>query len=136
MGDVPRFSSLLQTLVLRMLSYHDTAKGEGRSPEAVYQAFVLGLLSNLGHEYTIRSNREAGLGRADILMIPRDAAQRGVVMEFKSYDPATPVESQLESALEQIEAKAYAAELAEQNVENVLSLAILFDGKTLHVRCA
>ena len=133
-ADVPRFQALLQQLVVSMLSYHDVAKGACRSPEAVYQAFVLGLLANLGHAYTIRSNREAGLGRADILMIPNDKAQTGIVMEFKTWDETQDATEQLEAALAQIEEKQYVAELAAQGAEQVLKLAILFDGKSLHVK--
>nr|VFK17700.1 MAG: Predicted AAA-ATPase [Candidatus Kentron sp. LPFa] len=61
-GNVPEFARHLQTLVLNMLSYHDTAGGEKKTPEAVYQSFVLGLLANLGDQYRIRSNIESGLG--------------------------------------------------------------------------
>ena len=133
-GRVPQFRSLLQDLVLSMLSYHDVGKGETRTPEAVYQAFVLGLLADLGHAYIIRSNREAGMGRADILMAPRDTSLRGVVMELKSWEEGHSAEEQLEAALAQIEEKQYAAELAAQGIEEVLRLGIVFDGKQLHVR--
>lgn len=133
-ADVARFRSLLQELVTSMLSYHDVAKGACRTPEAVYQAFVLGLLANLGHAYAIRSNREAGLGRADLLMVPRDPSQRGIVMEFKSWEDGPSAEEQLEAALAQIEEKQYPVELTAQGIAEVLQLAIVFDGKQLHVK--
>jgi len=133
-GQVPRFAALLQELVLGMMSYHDVASGGTRTPEAVYQAFVLGLLAQLGHLYTIRSNREAGTGRADIIMAPLDTSQQGVVLEFKSWEDGRSAEEQLEAALEQIEDRQYAAELAAQGVQQVLKLAVVFDGKTLHVK--
>jgi len=111
-----------------------TPRRRSRTPEAVYQAFVLGLLANLGHDYTIRSNREAGLGRADVIMAPRDRSQRGVVMEFKTWEDGRSAEEQLEAALAQIEEKQYAAELVAQGIERILRLGIVFDGKRLHVR--
>ena len=133
-GRVEQFAALLQELVLTMLSFHDTEKGAGLTPEAVYQAFVLGLLADLGHAYVIRSNREAGLGRADILMAPRDTSQHGVIMEFKSWEEGRAAEEQLDSALAQIEEKRYAAELAAEGLEQILKLGIVFDGKELHVK--
>ena len=135
-GNIPEFARHLQTLVLNMLSFHDTAGGEGRTPEAVYQSFVLGLLANLGNEYRIRSNIESGLGRADILMSPELDTQggRGIVMEFKRLGKNESMEEQLTAALAQIEEKQYASTLRAEGCDEVLSLAIVFDGKRLEVR--
>lgn len=135
-GNSSQFEALLQELVLSMLSSHDVAKGACRTPEAVYQAFVLGLLANLGHAYTIRANREAGLGRADILMMPEDRSQPGIVMEFKSFVSGHAAEEQLDAALQQIEENQYAAELTAQGASSVLALTIVFDGKQLHFKQA
>ena len=51
--------------------------------------------------YEISSNREAGLGRYDILMRPRDLSKRGIIMELKLFDPLydESVEETLSSAL-------------------------------------
>nr|VFJ42490.1 MAG: PD-(D/E)XK nuclease superfamily protein [Candidatus Kentron sp. DK] len=133
-GDVPEFVRHLQTLVLNMLSFHDTADGKGRAPEAVYQSFVLGLLANLGDQYRIRSNIESGLGRADILMSPVEAGERGIVMEFKRLGENESMEEQLTAALVQIEEKQYAATLRMEGCDKVLELGIVFDGKQLEVR--
>nr|VFK40127.1 MAG: PD-(D/E)XK nuclease superfamily protein [Candidatus Kentron sp. SD]VFK45447.1 MAG: PD-(D/E)XK nuclease superfamily protein [Candidatus Kentron sp. SD] len=117
-----------------MLSYHDTAGGEGRAPEAVYQSFVLGLLANLGDRYRIRSNIESGLGRADILMSPVEAGGRGIVMEFKRLGENQSMDRQLTAAPSQIEEKRYPATLRAEGCRAVLALAIVFDGKRLEVR--
>ena len=133
-GDVPEFARHLQTLVLNMLSYHDTASGKDKSPEVVYQSFVLGLLANLGDKYRIRSNIESGLGRADILMAPTEPGGRGIVMEFKRLGENESMEEQLQAALAQIEEKQYAATLRAEGCGEVMALAIVFDGKRLEVR--
>ena len=133
-GDVAEFARHLQTLVLNMLSYHDTAAGEKKTPEVVYQSFVLGLLANLGDQYRIRSNIESGLGRADILMSPVASGERGIVMEFKRLGEKEEMAAQLTAALEQIEKKQYAATLRDEGCGEVLELAIVFDGKRLMVR--
>nr|VFK22014.1 MAG: PD-(D/E)XK nuclease superfamily protein [Candidatus Kentron sp. MB]VFK27623.1 MAG: PD-(D/E)XK nuclease superfamily protein [Candidatus Kentron sp. MB]VFK74363.1 MAG: PD-(D/E)XK nuclease superfamily protein [Candidatus Kentron sp. MB] len=143
-GNVPEFARHLQTLVLNMLSFHDTASGKKKAPEAVYQSFVLGLLATLGDRYTIRSNIESGLGRADILMLPKEPGGRGIVMEFKRITEAGDMETQLTEALAQIQEKQYATTLRDEgrDVEgsgaregdNILALGIVFDGKRLEVR--
>ena len=133
-GEVPEFAKHLQTLVLNMLSYHDTAGGKDKMPEAVYQSFVLGLLANLGDRYRIRSNIESGLGRADILMSPTEPGARGIVMEFKWLGEGEAMEAELQAALDQIEEKQYPATLRAEGCGEVLELAIVFDGKALQVR--
>nr|VFJ57868.1 MAG: PD-(D/E)XK nuclease superfamily protein [Candidatus Kentron sp. FW] len=133
-GDVPEFAKHLQTLVLNMLSYHDTAGGKDKMPEAVYQSFVLGLLANLGDRYRIRSNIESGLGRADILMSPVEPGSRGIVMEFKRLKEGEKMERELLAALDQIEEKEYSATLRAEGCGEVLKLAIVFDGKALQVQ--
>jgi len=132
-GDVAGFEKHLQTLVLGLLSFHDTAVGKGNAPEAVYQSFVLGLVANLGHEYRIRSNIESGLGRADILMFPKRGDRRGIVMEFKRLKKGQKIEHQLEAALAQIEEKGYGAEMRAEGVRDILALAVVFTGKRLMV---
>jgi hypothetical protein len=53
-------------------------------PEAVFHAFVLGLLANLRSVYDIRSQAESGLGRADIIMITKTSRYpAGYLIEFK-----------------------------------------------------
>ncbi|MBT8420788.1 MAG: ATP-binding protein, partial [Gammaproteobacteria bacterium] len=141
-GDVAAFEKHLQTLVMNLLSYHDTAMGgaggkdggKTRSPEVVYQSFVLGLLANLGHQYRIESNIESGLGRADILMIPKTNGRQGIVMEFKRLGKGETMERKLEAALKQIEEKNYGAKMQFQGIIDILKLAIVFDRKQLQIR--
>nr|VFK62028.1 MAG: PD-(D/E)XK nuclease superfamily protein [Candidatus Kentron sp. TUN]VFK71727.1 MAG: PD-(D/E)XK nuclease superfamily protein [Candidatus Kentron sp. TUN] len=136
-GNIPEFAKHLQTLVLDMLSYHDTASSKGKTPEVVYQSFVLGLLANLGDKYRIRTNIESGLGRADILMSPMAAgqgAERGIVMEFKRLGKNESMEEELQATLDQIKEKDYPATLRTEGCGEVLELAIVFDGKQLQVR--
>ena len=94
---------------------------------------MLGLLANLGDQYRIRSNIESGLGRADILMIPVESGQRGIVMEFKRLGENESMEEQLQAALAQIKEKQYPATLRAEGCNDVLELGIVFDGKRLQV---
>ena len=117
-------------------SYFDT-RG---IPENVYQSYVLGLLAVIGDEYIIKSNRESGEGRYDILMIPRDKTQFGVVIEIKQLDIketdknlSAKINRKLQEAATQIEQKEYYKELIEHKIENIIKVPIVFVGKKAYV---
>lgn len=131
-NNMPIFQRVLNEFVVDTLSYYDTS---GRTPEKVYQAFLLGMLANSG-AYEISSNRESGLGRYDILLCPRKPNKQGVIMELKVYDPMfdESVDAVLDSALQQIEDKQYAATLRAAGVQDILKMAITFDGKRVWVK--
>ncbi|MEE4359824.1 MAG: AAA family ATPase [Desulfococcaceae bacterium] len=132
-GDAETFEFYLADTVERVLSVHDTG---GPEPEKFYHAFVLGLLVWLEGEYDIRSNREAGLGRYDMMLMPKDKSRHGIVMEFKKVNERkkeTP-EQALEKALKQMEEKKYVSELEAAGIKNILKLAIVFQGKELWMK--
>ena len=81
-ADWPAFERSLQKLILNLLSCHDL--GKDKPVESVLHAFVLGLIASLAEDFRIRSNREEGEGRADIVMSPFDRTRRGYVIEFKT----------------------------------------------------
>lgn len=131
-GDITTFGKMLQDLVLAILSYHDTA---GDEPERVYHAFVLGLFVHLQDRYAIRSNRESGYGRYDVMLIPHDTNDAGFVLEFKKIDKdddKTP-QAAMRSALQQIQDKQYAAELQAAGVRTRTGVGVVVDGKRVWV---
>ena len=132
-GDAKTFARLLGELMLATISYHDVAV---RQPEAVYQAFVLGLLVTLERTHEVTSNREAGYGRYDVLVAPRQPGQAGTVLELKviETDEGETVEAALESALNQLRERDYASALRERGVGTVHQLAAVFDGKRAFAR--
>lgn len=130
-GDVADFGRGLQELLTDALSYHDLG---GQGAERVFQAFIVGLLVQLGSQYDVRSNRESGLGRADVLILPRQAKQPGVVMELKTMPEGEAPEQALDAALRQIHARGYAAEVRSRGAEPIHLLAVAFDGKRVHLR--
>jgi hypothetical protein len=126
--DFETFGELLKEMVLAVLSYHDTA---GQEPEKVYHAFVLGLLTHLMDRYVIRSNRESGYGRYDVLMIPHNKEEPGFIFEFKKVNRPKE-ESEVEamkSALAQIKDKQYATELRELGVTRIWGIGVVVDKK-------
>lgn len=132
-GDEEGFRALLQQLMLTALSHHDVG---GRRPEAVYQAFLVGLLLQLETTHDVRSNRESGHGRYDVAVRPRAPGQPGAVLELKVLDAERgerPDEA-LDRALAQIEARDYGAELRAAGAAPMWRWAAVFDGKRVWVR--
>ncbi len=131
-GDVEYFEELLNDFIINTFSYYDT---NGREPEKVYQAFLLGLLAGMS-DYDVTSNRESGFGRYDILLRPKDGKGQAVIMELKRLRPKETVEKALSSALQQIEDKQYDTILREDGFTDILKMAITFDGKQVWIKTA
>ncbi|MCB9529363.1 MAG: AAA family ATPase [Myxococcales bacterium] len=132
-GDAEQVEALLGRIVLYHFSYHDIPSSAG---ENIYHAFVLGLLVRLERTHVVRSNRESGYGRADVLIRRRDGKGPGVVIEIKALSPAdrlTP-EQALDRALAQIETRDYPAELRAEGIDPIHRLAIVFEGKRVYAR--
>ncbi len=142
-GDVQSFNIHLQELIKTVLSYYDVPTG--KNPEAVYHGFMLGLLAHLEGLYTVTSNREAGLGRYDVMLMPNNVTELGVVMEFKAMESqkmgdegaggerSAVVEKALAEALKQIRDRDYTAPFRAAGVTRVLEVAVLFCGKVVFV---
>ena len=132
-GDAQTFGALLGELLLTTLSYHDLG---GRRTEAVYQAFVVGLLVTLERTHEVTSNREAGYGRYDVLVSPRQAGQPGAVLELKvvANDDGETVAQALDAALGQVRQREYAAVLRQRGAGPVQEWGAVFDGKRAWVR--
>ncbi len=131
-GDAEGLEDVLNDLAATVLSYQDAAS---KRPEFFYHGFVLGLLTTLEPEYRVRSNRESGDGRPDVLVMPAEKGKPGVVLELKV---AKPKRKTLEQALDegeaQMKAKNYGAELSAQGAGSGVGLVVAFDGKTVRVR--
>lgn len=129
-GDIEYFEEILNEFVIHSFSYYDT---NGRDPEKVYQAFLLGLLVGMS-DYEVSSNRESGFGRYDILLRPKGGKGQAVIMELKRLRLNETVEKALDSALQQIEEKRYDTILRQDGFTDILKMAITFDGKRVWVK--
>ena len=132
-GRAEDIEYLLGYIVLHHFSHHDLPQSAG---ESIYHAFVLGLLVRLDETHIVRSNRETGFGRADVMIRPRDGKGPGVVIEIKSLGALsrhTP-EQALDAALKQIDDRDYPAELRAEGIDPIHRLAIVFEGKRVYVR--
>lgn len=97
--------------------------------------FVLGILLNLNDSFYIKSNRESGYGRYDIMLIPRNSRSRGIIFEFKKANPVydESLEKALKVAIKQIEEKKYETQLLEAGVreKEIIKIAVAFEGKEI-----
>jgi hypothetical protein len=118
--------------VLTSFSYFDVS---GKKPENFYHAFVLGMLVSLTDRYEVKSNRESGYGRYDVMLIPHDRSKLGIVLEFKRADEykEETLELAVSSALKQIEDKMYTHEMNTRGIASVLAIAIAFSGKKIMI---
>jgi hypothetical protein len=135
-GKIEDFAIHLQNMMWIMFSSHDI---KGRHPEKFFHGFMLGLLAGVDpKDYAIDSNKEAGLGRYDILIAPRkDNTRPGIIIEIKSLKDktATPdiLQSMAEQALEQIDRKKYKHAILLQPNQPLLNIGICFNGKELSI---
>ncbi len=127
-GKVEIFEAWFARFVLNVFSFHDTQASEA---ESFYHAFLLGLVVRLQDEYIIKSNRESGLGRYDLMLVPKEEAQLGIVIEIKrpQRNKNQSLEDALKFAAEQIQQNQYIAELQQMNIPHILKLAIAVEGK-------
>ena len=132
-GNIEEFELILNDFVITTLSYFD-AKGE--EPEAVYLGFIAGMLVGLGSEYSVKTNRESGYGRYDVLVRPEDKNKQAIIMELKSVNKTRhkDFDKSIEEALKQIEDRGYARELQAEGYGNILKLAIVSNGKIVKVQ--
>lgn len=127
--DAAKIKEALNKFMLKTISYYDNLK------ENYYHGLMLGLLAIGESNYDIRSNRESGLGRYDIQLIPKKSALPGIIIEVKAADKDAGVElSKLaQTALKQIDEKKYDTELCVQGVNDIIKYGVAFKGKTVEI---
>lgn len=135
--DLDGMDEYMNEVALHTFSSFDVGKHpSGKTePERFYHGFVLGLLVELRDSYMIRSNRESGYGRYDVILIPKDRTAKAYVIEFKVQDSR--LEKSLKDtvvpALQQIRQKQYDAELQAMGIAKkcIQHYGFAFKGKTV-----
>jgi hypothetical protein len=141
MDDVESMNDFMNEIALNSFSSFDVSKNASKAdtPERFYHGFVLGLMVELENEYEIKSNRESGFGRYDIMLIPKDTDRttancKAYIIEFKvKKQKEDTLEDTVKNALTQIEAKQYEQELIQTGIskENIRKYGFAFEGKTV-----
>lgn len=129
--DASKLQSLLEDFMLKSISTIDGAN------ESFYHGMMLGLCAILSNQYQIKSNRESGLGRFDIQLIPLAKGIPGFIFEFKyTKDTHIDLDSLADLAIKQIEEKKYDTELLDAKVQSIVKIGIAFCGKNAVVKRA
>ncbi|WP_032076804.1 PD-(D/E)XK nuclease domain-containing protein, partial [Clostridium drakei] len=131
-GDIKTFGKILKKFVLSSVSYFDIS---GQESEKVYHAFVLGMLIALSEDYEVKSNRESGYGRYDVMIIQKDKNKIGIIMEFKKVDrdDEEDLKKAAEEGLKQIRKRKYKQELIAREIKNIIEIGVAFEGKDVMV---
>ena len=135
-GRIREMNRYMNDVALNTFSYFDTGnRPSGRKePERFYHGFVLGLIVDRTKDYIVKSNRESGYGRYDVIMEPKNINDTAVIMEFKvfdTYDDEKTLEDTAANALKQIEEKKYDADLLQRGIprDHILKYGFAFEGE-------
>ena len=134
-GSLKEMNIYMNDVALATFSSFDTGKkpSEKSQPERFYHGFVLGLLVELRDRYQIRSNRESGYGRYDVMLTPVTEVDDAIVIEFKVHEPdeEETLKDTVRVALGQITEKNYDAELLTQGIsaDRIRHYGFAFEGK-------
>lgn len=125
-GDTQGMETLLTELLSETISFYDYA-------ENYYHGFVAGILKGNGM-YQVKSNRESGTGRADLILRTPSARGRAFVIEIKVADSLNAMEKGCDDALRQIEDRGYQRELIESGYKNIWLYGICFYKKDAAIK--
>jgi hypothetical protein len=137
LGDVESMNEFMNDIALNSFSSFDISKNVSSkdAPERFYHGFVLGLIVELDGRFEIKSNRESGFGRYDIMLIPKDReSDKAYIIEFKvKKQNEENLAATLKNAIAQIEEKHYEQELISLGIssENIRRYGFAFEGKTV-----
>ncbi|MEA2043375.1 MAG: PD-(D/E)XK nuclease domain-containing protein, partial [Bacteroidota bacterium] len=148
-NQIEKFEAGFKEIIGDTFSYYDTAKNN----EYIYHSYILGLLAIIGDDYIIKSNKESGEGRYDIMLIPHNTStslstgksRNGVVIEIKQIQKQQEKENnedfnkrinkELKFATNQIDRNKYYKELIDNRVDetNIIKVPIVFVGKEPYI---
>lgn len=122
-GDCEGITKEMNALLRRTISYHDYR-------EDFYHAFLAGIFTGAG--YMVDSNKEHGEGRSDVVVYDSINA-RVAIFEAKYTKTLGNLESECETALQQIDDRMYAKEY-EDDYDQILCYGISFFKKRCMVK--
>ncbi len=134
--NVRRMNTFMNKVALETFSSFDSGNSpsDETHPERFYHGFVLGMVVSLSDRYEVRSNRESGYGRYDVMIEPKDRAQKAFIFEFKvmdADDDEGTLKETLANAHRQIDEKKYETELVSRGFspEQIRKYGFAFRGK-------
>ena len=124
-GDTGHMQEILNAQLQRTISFYDSA-------ENFYHGFMVGVLGQ-NRQYHVKSNRENGDGRSDIMVYPLDLERTAYVLELKASKTFRETGEDAQKAVKQIEEKHYTAELQAMGYEHIKCYGIAFYRKNCKV---
>jgi len=139
-GNIYALRTLLQQYIIETTSYYDF---NFKTEERFYHIFFLGMFVSLSQTFTIDSNKESGIGRYDIALIPKNPNQKGVILEIKRVNQLPDGESErdaimkaaVQDALNQIDQNLYKTNLIRHGVKQAVHIGIAMCGKVMASDC-
>ncbi|HQM02251.1 MAG TPA: AAA family ATPase, partial [Ruminococcus flavefaciens] len=125
-GNVTRIEDIICDWLDETISYYD-------EKEQYYHGFLTGLLSGF-KGYNLKSNRESGDGRPDLLLMEKRKRETAIIIEVKDTKKFSELESLCDEALAQIEENRYEAELKQESYKKIIKYGIAFCGKSCMVK--
>ena len=145
LNDGKKLQEFLRKYMITCISCFDGAS-EGRTrsggpwlcadrsgTETFYHGMMLGLAAGMSSRYYIRSNRESGEGRFDLVLEPKVHSLPGVIMEFKATKNDAGLSASAAEALKQIEDKHYDTDMKDRGIKEIVKYGIAFAGKNVEI---
>ena len=126
-NDGAKLKESLRKYMVTCISSFDGAS------ESFYHGMMLGLAAGMSGRYFIRSNRESGDGRLDLVLEPKIKSLPGIIFEFKAEKDESDLIAAAERALKQIDRKLYDTELRSRGITEIVKYGIVFAGKKVEV---
>lgn len=127
LNDESGLKNALRKYMLTCISCFDGAA------EGFYHGMMLGLSAGMSPKYYVRSNRESGDGRFDLVLEPKIASMPGIIMEFKAIKEEKELSDSAKEALKQIKDRNYDIDLKDRGIKNVSKYGIAFCGKKVEI---
>ena len=152
--DLESFEIAFQNMVLESISFHKEVlksknkeaqdsnnnfrlclSNHSRSDELLdywkvpYQMFMLGFLTSMQDKFFVTPEQESGLGRADILLEPKNKNGVGYILEIKAARKNNRISNLAKRAHKQIDSKIYETELRKRGIVDIVKIGIAFRGK-------
>lgn len=124
-GDAEKVRDILNGQLFRTISFFDNA-------ENFYHGFLAGILSQ-SENYLVKSNRESGNGRSDIMIKSPSLRGRAFVLELKVSACIDDLEADAQKALQQIYDKKYMEELHTEGYKRIDCYGLSFYRKDCEV---
>lgn len=125
-GDAKQMRDILNKQLTSTISFYDSA-------ENFYHGFLTGILSQ-SQDYNVKSNREAGNGRSDIMLRSPSLRGRSFILELKVSEGIDDLDADAENALQQIYDKKYMEELRTEGYRNIDCYGISFYRKDCEIQ--